>query len=179
MSNNTETKAKRQLSQEQLERLKVAREKALAVRQEKANKINEIKRLEKEAKEKELNDKLAEMKSKVEQPALQVEEKVIVPTPKPRHSRPSGSKPKKKADEVIKQIVEEDSSESSGSESDDDDDVTEPVKALYKNKYKQKYKNKYQAKSISTLTKGVAVQSIRKKVDDEIARIAQLNLFGY
>lgn len=165
------TTTKKELSEERLAKLAAARQKALEVRQQRAQKMNEIKTLEKQAKQKELDDKLAEVKKKVTPPS---EPDVVATTKSKKSSKP----PKKeRATDVVKKIIQEESSDSSASES-DDDDVTEPVKALYKNKYREKYKNKYQAKTLHQLTKGVAAQSLKTKVNDEIYKLAQRNLFG-
>lgn len=167
---------KESMTPELLEKLKIAREKALQVRQEKAAKVNELKRLEKEAAEKELNDKLAQVKAKVAPPPPQEVTSNTKQESKPKPKTP----PKKKKADVIAEIIEEPDSDSSGSEDDDsdDDDAIAPVKVLYKNKYKQKYKNKYQAKAVNQLTRGVAQQQLRKKIDEEVYRAASLNLFG-
>lgn len=170
-------KPKRQLTSEQLERLAAARAKALQVRQEKAQKMREIKALESEASKKAIDDRISSLKQQVERPVAQVEAQTSVEVPpaiakeKPRRMHKA---------EVVRKVLEEESSESSGdeSDSDDDDDVTEPIKTVYKNKYREKYKNKYQAKAVSTLTKGYAAQTIKKRVDDELARMAAYNLFG-
>ena len=139
------------------------------MRQEKAAKLNEIKRLEKEAAEKELNDKLEQVKQKVTPPAP------AAPQPEPIKSK---TKPVRKSKaEIIKEVIEEPSSDSS-SESDDEESVVNPVKEFLKTKYKQKYKNKYESKTLNHLTKGVAHQQIRNKVNDEIMRLASHHLFG-
>lgn len=161
---------KRQMTEEQLQRLAAARQKALAVRQEKSKKLNEIKALEKVAKDKELDDKLAEVQAKVAPPTPPAQEPII--------QSKFIAKNKSKRSNVIKQIVEEESSESSGSESESDEDVTDPIKTLYKNKYKHKYAQKYKHKTITHLTKGVAQNQLRKKIDEEMVRMAQFNLFG-
>ena len=84
----TTTKPKRQLSPEHLEKLKVAREKAIAKRQELAG----IKKMEKQVKEKELEKKKKELKKQlekedyIEEPTEEVTEETNPPLPssKPR-----------------------------------------------------------------------------------------------
>lgn len=178
------------LSPEALEKLKVAREKALEVKRARGKKNKELKALEKKVKDVELDERIKQIKAKVgvavkeettEEPMPQADREAhtsdpVTPAAAVKKTKKPASAPKKSSKDVIKQIVEEESSDSSGSES--DDDVTEPVKALYKNKYREKYKNKYQAKVVGNLTRGVAAQTIRKKVDDEIFRLASQNLFG-
>lgn len=164
----TEEKPKRQLSPEQLEKLKLAREKALAVRQEKAAKMSEIKRLEKEAAQKELNDKLEQVKQKVQPPP---------PPSPPVATIPKQKRVKKSKAEIIKEVIEEPSSESS-SESDDDENVVNPVKHYLKTKYRQKYKNKYESKTMTQLTKGLASHHLKNKVNDEISKMVSHHLFG-
>jgi len=106
-----EQKPKRVLSPEQLEKLKVAREKALKVRQanaEQRKKEKDLKKLEKQAKQKEIEEKLMNYQ---EAPAPE-------PTPEPEEEpeettvAPPVKKPKKKTKKPIVIVEESDSSES-------------------------------------------------------------------
>ena len=102
-------KPKRILSQEQLEKLKIAREKALKVRQ--AKKEKDLKTLEKQAKAKDIENKL-----------LSYQETTVAPPPAPEpepESEPEETPPpspvkkvKKKTRKPIVIVEESDSSES-------------------------------------------------------------------
>ena len=155
----SEEQPKKGLSPERLEKLKAAREKALAVRQEKAAKLNEIKKLEKEAAAKEIEEKLETVRKKV------------APPPKPKKP------PKKTKEQVLQEVIDEPSSDDSSSD-DDDGDVVSPVKHYLKTKYKQKYKQKYESKTVHQLAKGVAANQLKSKVNYEILRLASAHLFG-
>lgn len=196
-----DNKQKRQLSPEQLEKLKNAREKALAVRQEKAKKMQEIKDLEKKAKEKQLNDKIMNMRKVVgeEEEEVIVEEEQQLPPPppseNPRFSEPFPSnkkikpakgggmgklgspvKKKKATKDIIREVIEQPSSDES--DSDDENDTSDAVKHFLRNKYKAKYKSKYESKTLNQLTKGIAHDHVKNKLNDEIIRMASLSIFG-
>ena len=167
------TKPKRQLTPEQLERLAKARENALAVRREKGERMRELKSLEKKAQEKELSDKIESLKQATMPlpPPESVEaEEAKAPIAKKTQSK----KPKKKADDVIRAVVE--SSDESGSESDEDNG--DLIKSYLRQKYRTKYKERYNARSLQQLTRGVAQQTVRKKLDDEMMRLASASIFG-
>ena len=106
-----EQKPKRVLSPEQLEKLKVAREKALKVRQENAEqrkKEKDLKKLEKQAKQKEIEEKLMNYQ---ETPQLERAEPTPEPEEEPEETTPV-KKPKKKPKKPIVIVEESDSSES-------------------------------------------------------------------
>jgi len=190
--------AKRQLTEEQLEKLKLAREKAMKVRMEKAAKLNEIKRLEKEAAEKEINDKLERVKSKVtsgepkvpHNPSSMNEERHDSASRTQAQASltikgggtggtlvPSTKKPKRSKAEIIKSVVEEES-EDSESDSDEEESVVNPVKTFLKEKYRQKYKQRYESKHLNNLVKHSAHNHLRSRIDEEVFRLAQAAMFS-
>ena len=170
-------KPKKQLTPEQLEKLKVAREKALAVRQEKARKMKELKELEKKQASTVIDQKINDLKSSISdlQPAQQepIQQEEVKPVETPARAVRRGKKSKV---DVIKKIVEESSSDSSESES--DNDQTDAIKHFLKNKYKNKYRAKYESKSVQQLSRGVAAQAVKKKYDDELMKYASMSIFG-
>lgn len=173
------TQEKKQLTTDRLEKLKAAREKALAVRQANASVKNEIKTLEKQARDKELEERLNHARSKLGAPLPS-----STPPPPPKaqaaQAAQAPNKPQKKTkEEVIREVIDEPSSASSSEgEQDDDNDVIHPVKDYLKQKYKQKYKNKYEARTLNQLAKGAAATHLRSKVNDEIMKLASAHLFG-
>lgn len=170
-------KPKRVLSEEQLEKLKLAREKAMMVRKAKAEKMNQIKKLEKEAQEKELNDKLEEVKKKVSTPSYtQDQDEDNNNKIKKGSNIVSPSRRKSKA-QIIKNVVEEES-EDSQSDSDEEESVVNPVKTFLKEKYKQKYKQKYESKHLNNLVKHSAQNHLRSRIDEEVFRLAQQAMFS-
>jgi hypothetical protein len=168
---------KRQLTPEQLEKLKLAREKALAVRQAKAEKMKEIKRLEKEAAEQEINTTLETLKKASPAPAVEVQESDPEPpvVNKKAVAKAVAKKPKRSKEEIVRSVVEE---ESEDSDSDEEESVVHPVKAFLKEKYKQKYKQKYESKHLNNLVKQSAHNHLRSKIDEEVFRLAQQSMFS-
>ena len=176
-----EAKQKRQLSPEQLEKLRIAREKALAVRREKAGKMKQLKELEKQAASKEVEQKIEKLKTVVSDPIPKQEEehqfqpqvvdKVVKKAPKKMPARAA------RRDDVVKKLVEESTDEESGSDSENEND-TDLVKSFLRDKYKAKYKQRYAAKTMGMLTRGIAQQTVKKKLDDEMIRLASMSVFG-
>ena len=181
----------RQLSEEQLAKLAVAREKAMKIRMERAEKKREILKLEKEAQNKELDKKLEEVKKRVT-PAPKIEEpasndvtdaKVAKPQVKTQVKTPVKTQakkktPRKKAEDIIREVVEEPDSEDSDTDDDEDGDVINPVKHYLKEKYKAKYRTKYESKHLNKLVQTNAKDHLRKRLDDEIFRLASQQIFG-
>ena len=113
-----EQKPKRVLSPEQLEKLKVAREKALKVRQanaEQRKKEKDLKKLEKQAKQKEIEEKLMNYQegstgaSASDNQELSASHSI---ENEPEEEAPPVKKPKKKTKKPIVIVEESDSSES-------------------------------------------------------------------
>lgn len=167
-------KPKKVMSPEMLEKLKIAREKALAVRKAKAEKMNEIKSLEKKTQEQEIDNKLNELKQKVIIPPKVVE----VEAPKPKKKQ----QVKKKDPEVIKQklekLIESDSDDTSDGENDSASDDEDVVKRFLKDKYKQKYKHKYQSQIDKHLLKGHSANYIKSRVNEDMIRLAAQQIFN-
>jgi hypothetical protein len=157
---------RRIVSEEQLERLKVAREKANAVRAKKAA----LKKAEKEKSKQELDEKYNALVKPKEAPKDEPLE-----TQEPPHKQ----KPKKVIQiELDSGETSSDSNSESESESDTEYDIT-PVKQKYKQKYKNKYATKY-PKAYDPLDDvlTVARHNIKSKVSDEIKKMAYASLFG-
>ena len=179
----TNTK-RRTMTQEQLEKLKAAREKANQVRMEKAAKLREIKELEKTKKEQEIEAKLSSLKGNINQTMPEStnvtsthSEVVQAPTNKTMLKTKKNSAkamPKKK---LIEQVLEESTDEEDSSDSDNEDEIT-PVKQYLREKYKAKYKQRYEAKHMGRLVKESAHNHIRNRLDDEIFRLASAQIFG-
>ena len=164
-------KKKRVLTPEQLEKLRLARVRALEVRQNKASKIRELKTLEKMKQEHELDSKLEELKNHVE--PVKTSQQVVEPITKVKKN------PQAKIERVTKKIERliEQESDSSNSD-DDDDDETDVVSSFLKNKYKQKYKTKYQSKIDHQLMKGKTREYISNRVNEDAIRLASMQLFS-
>jgi len=189
----SEIKPKKVLSEEQLRKLALAREKAMQVRQAKAAKLQELKHLEKENKEKQLNDKINELKSKVEvsQPSPEVmmhnpsdrpgREALLskdfpIDIPKPRE-KPKKREKKEKVKRRLESLLEDPSSDDSSDDGNDSDD-SDIVKDFLKKKYRNKYKNKYESKVNHMLLKGHSANYIKNRVSEDMIRIAQNDLFN-
>ncbi len=171
----TDNKPKRVMTPEQLERLKLAREKALAVRQAKAAKINEIKNLEKQAQEKEINTKLNELKQKVTIPENVVE----APSPEPKaKAKASKKKDPEKVKQKLEKLIESDSDDTSDGIDDSSSDDENIVKKFLKDKYKTKYKEKYSRKVDSMLLKGHSANYIKSRVNEDLVKLAARELFN-
>ncbi len=169
-------KPKRVMTPEQLERLKLAREKALAVRQSKAAKINEIKNLEKQAQEKEINTKLNELKQKVTIPDNNVVES---PSPEPKaKAKASKKKDPEKVKQKLEKLIESDSDDTSDGIDDSSSDDEDVVKRFLKDKYKTKYKEKYSRKVDSMLLKGHSANYIKSRVNEDLVKLAARDLFS-
>ncbi len=173
----TGDKPKRVMTAEQLEKLKLAREKALAVRQQKAAKINEIKTLEKQSREQEINNKLTQLKQKVE-PVIDVP---LVEASKPE-PKAKATKKKVKDPEKVKQklekLIESDSEDTSDGEDDSSSDDENIVKRFLKDKYKTKYKEKYSRKVDHALLKGHSANYIKSRVNEDLIKLAARDLFN-
>jgi hypothetical protein len=159
---------RRIVSEEQLERLKIAREKANAVRAKKAA----IRKAEKEKSKNEIDNKYNELVATTNKP---IKEPQPIEDDTEELPSPKVNKPKKK----VKKIIELDSDETSSSSSDDSEYDITPVKEKYKAKYKNKYASKYNKPydplaDIAT----IARHNISNKVNDELKKMAFSSLFG-
>lgn len=177
----TTEKPKRQMTEEQLEKLKQAREKAL----EKKREIRALIDAEKEMKQ--LN--LEQRKKKVEDFYKSLEttstkqDTKKKPEPESEFDSESSSddevveqvivkkRPKTKK-KVVRKIIEVSSSSDSDSDSSDDEDYHQRIK----NKYKTKYKNKY-APAPRDVVKEQASDVIRSNVSKELRKIAFASVF--
>lgn len=169
----SEPKPKRILTPEQLEKLKVARVKALEVRQKKAL----ITKAEKFQKAKELDAKYRSVAGVEDTPKEAVQE---VKPPAEEVKKPKEVKQRK-----VKKVIEvESDEESSESSSDEEYDFS-----AVKNKYKEKYKNKYDAKYgmmkqnpyFSNPQQDafiLAKHNLQSKVNNELKKAAFNSLFG-
>ena len=157
------------LSEEQLERLKLAREKANEVRAKKAL----VKKAEKDKQKKEMDEKYNEL--------------VREATPLAQNSKPPSkeedvqeeapiTKPKRKTTKVIE--IDSDETSSDSSSDDSEYDIT-PVKERYKEKYKHKYANKYNKPydPLADITT-IAKHNLSNKVSEELRKMAFQSLFG-
>lgn len=166
-------KPKKVMSPEMLEKLALARERALQVRQEKASKLNEIKTLEKQNKQKQIDDKLNELKNKVEVD----HDPIMMPS---TSVEPLIKKKKVKANNVkqkLEKLLDEESSDDS-SDGDNDSDDDDLVKDYLKKKYKNKYQQKYSRKVDHMLMKGHTANYLKNRVSEDMIKIAQENLFS-
>lgn len=168
-------KTKRQLSPEHLEKLKMAREKALQKKQE----LRQLRDAEKEMKEQKLNERRQRVEAfKKQKEAPPQTEMVEANTPSDSEESLIEElivkkKPKKKG-RVVRKIVEV-SSSSSDSSSDEED-----YRLKLKQKYKNKYKNKYTGGSLQPprdVVKEHASDVIRNNVSKELRRIAMNSVF--
>ena len=164
--------AKRELTEEQLKKLALAREKALEAKRKKAL----IRKADKEKEKKALDDRYNELVSNKHDITQEpINEPEIPKTPPPTQTR----KPKKVIQiEVDSDETSSDSSSESDSESDTEYDIT-PIKQKYKQKYKNKYQTKYPKPydplaDIST----IARHNIKSKVSEELQKMAYASLFG-
>lgn len=179
-------KPKRQLSPEQLEKLKVARAKALEVRQKKAL-INKAEKLEKQ---KEMHEKYQQIVGNKPDDVAELRKETPPPSDAPRKTtqpehieEPHKKETKKKK---VKKILEPASDESSSDSSSDEEYDASPIK----HKYKQKYKNKYQAKYATPQQHNpyitspyqdaymIAKHSLQSKLHNELQKTAFNSLFG-
>lgn len=177
---NIDTKRKRQMTPEMLEKLKLARIKANEVRLQKSLKLKEIASLEKKAIKKQMDDKIDNLK-KIVEPVAEVTKSDFVEPEKIPESIPVKSKEIKKVSkpQKLKEIIEAESDSSTeGSEDDDDDDESDLVKDFLKKKYKQKYREKYQSQVLNKLTKGIANNHVKARLNDELLKLASANIFG-
>jgi hypothetical protein len=175
-----ETKPKRVLTEEQLEKLAKARQKAL----EKKRERKALKDAEKEMKQ----QKIEERKQKVEtfKNRVRKEDK-----PKAEETESSSSDeevvekvivkkvPKRKTKKIVKKIIEV-SSSSSESDSSDDETYRRQIKQKYKMKYQHKYEGTKQPRDIlkdayaspNALLREQASDVIRSNVSKELRKIA-------
>lgn len=136
-------KVKKVLSDDQLEKLKLARVKALQVRQALAKEKNEIKTLEKEVIEKEKINKVNELKKKIKQLPQETQETQETQEP---HGKPNISKKEKS------------SSESSSEE--------EEIKKVKKKKPKKKIIYQYESDSSESSQEIIIKRRRNKKRDN-------------
>jgi hypothetical protein len=175
-------KRTRQMTEEQLEKLKLAREKALQKKRE----LKEIKDGEKAMKQQELEErkqKVEAFKSRVQLHRKEesessssdgeVVEEVVVK-----------KVPKRKTKKIVKKIIEV-SSSSSESDSSDAETYRSQVKQKYKMKYKNKYEGTKQPRDIlkdayaspNSLLREQASDVIRSNVSKELRKIALESVF--
>lgn len=182
-TSTAEDKPKRQMSEEQLEKLAIAREKALA----KKNELRQLRDAEKAMKEAQLNERYEKVKEfeatlKKTQSAPKKTETPAAPPSDPETSETSDveeeihivKKPKRKP--VRKQRIIEVSSSS-----EDEPDYAEQVRLHYKNKYKNKYTNATPAASLPTpenIISETAKDRLKKQVQDEVNALAYRDLFN-
>jgi len=159
---------KRQLTEDQLKKLAVARQKALETKA----KQSAVKKAEKEKQKKELDDKYNNL---VATPAQQSQE-TIVETTVDEQSTPS-LKPKRTSKKVIEIDSDDTSDSSDSSDSDTEYDIT-PVRQKYKQKYKNKYLTKYKSHDPLADITTIARHNIHNKVSDELKKMAFSSLFG-
>jgi hypothetical protein len=193
MESTTEAKPKRQMTPEQLEKLKLAREKALQKKRE----IKGIKDGEKAMKQQEFEDrkkrveefaKLSSPKSefKKSKPPAQVaqtDESSSESDEEIEHQIIVKKAPKKSKKNIFKKVIKV-SSSSSDSESDDDaplgwrrshaEDYRERLKTKYKNKYKNKYASAPPSRDV---LREQASDVIRNNVSKELRKIALSSVF--
>jgi len=175
----SEAKPKRQLSEEQLKKLAVAREKAMEVRKKKAlitkaNKLEKAKELDENYK-KVIGQKETDVSDVKSQPP---------PQEKPQQEPKAMVQCKKSK---IKKVLKPASDESSSDSSDEEYDASEVA-----HKYRQKYKTKYEAKYggvqqhvnnpyLTTPYQDaftIAKHNLQGKLSNEIKKMAYGSLFG-
>jgi hypothetical protein len=180
-------KRTRQMTEEQLEKLKLAREKALQKKRE----LKEIKDGEKAMKQQELEDR----KQKVEafKSRVQLHRKEDKPQEESESSSSDGEVveevvvkkvPKRKTKKIVKKIIEV-SSSSRESDSSDDETYRSQVKQKYKMKYKNKYEGTKQPRDIlkdtyaspNALLREQASNVILNNVSKELRKIALESVF--
>jgi hypothetical protein len=171
----SETKPKRQLTEEQLAKLAEARKKALAVRQ----KQSLVKQAEKLEKKKEFDAKYnAIVGNKQETPKTEVND---------RDKEPETENTIKHTKNKTKKILEPDSDESSSDSSSDEEYDASPLIAKYKQKYKNKYSSKYAPTQQQNHTNPsnpyqdafvIAKASLKNKLNHELQKTAFNSLFG-
>jgi hypothetical protein len=167
------TKPRKVMSPEQLEKLKFARIKALEVRQRNSQKMKDINELEKKALEVQHHNKIETLKAQVNQQVkniVQPKEETIEVIPQIKQPKEKLTKHNK-----LKNIIE---AESDSSNSDEESDKEDLIKDYLKTKYKQKYKNKYESRTLTQLTKGLANNHVKTRLNDEMIALCSKNLFG-
>lgn len=168
---------KRTMTPETLEKLKLAREKAL----EKKKQMKELTMKEKELKQKEFEKRIENVKQKEERlnagshPHTMPKEEKVESNGEDSDTEVEEiievkKKPSKKK-KVVKKVIEVSSSSSSESEED--------YRTSVKNKYKQKYKAKYGVSKDrqSNPIKETARDTIIQKANDELRRLAYSSVF--
>lgn len=180
----SEPKPKRVYTQEHLDKLKLAREKANAVRAKQAL----VKKAEKQKKNEQLEAKfnaLVASKQKDDTKEEAKEEAKEQPTNEAKNVEQQEVKNEKVKKPKVKKVVEIDSEDGSSESSSDEEYDFSAVKNKYKEKYKHKYGAKYNMmKQNPYLTTPhqdafiLAKNNLQSKINSELKKAAFSSLFG-